>query len=979
MIGQGRRLDLIMIEDSDADAELEADVLREDGMLIDIRRVENEPAFRAALDQRLPDAILADWKLPHFRGQTALDIAHQRCPEVPFIFVSGTISETTAIEAMRHGATDYVFKHQLQQLVPALTRGLDEAQTLRSLRQSRDFTFNILNSLLQHIAVLDEYGVIVAVNQSWRDFARDNAPPGGPQESVGVNYLDICSAAPAYDFAEEAATVLDGLRDVLAGIRPEFSLEYPCHSPDEKRWFIMHVTPLPGAFAGVVVAHENITPRKLAEHAVRLSEERFSAFFQHAMVGMSTTSIEQGWILVNPALCKILGYPKEELLKKSLSELTHPDDRAIELPNIQRLVNGATDHYSMEKRFIRPNGEIVHTFTAVSLVRRTERHLAFFATLVEDISERKLVEESILNVQRLTQQFLDHLPGIAFIKDENLRVLMANKTFQTLLGMDPGAMIGKSNTELFPNNFGQKLDEDDRRALESGQSTVIEEDFEGRFFETSKFVIEGETGKRLLGGITLEITQRQRHLERQEALLRISELGGMLPEKAFLEQGLEMIERLTMSQIGFVHFVNEDQESIELVAWTAGALKGCTAVHEKHYPMGMAGIWADCARKKEAAIFNDYPGYRAKKGLPEGHAPLFRLISVPVIEEDQVRLILGVGNKATDYNEDDVTTAQLIGNDLWRIVRRMRAEVMLKENLAELTLLNARLDETNNKLLQSEKLASIGQLAAGVAHEINNPIGYVSSNLNSLAGYVNDLLAIDSAYNAIEERYGASIPQAFTHAHQLKDECDHSFIIKDIHHLLDESRQGLERVRKIVQDLKDFSRVGGTGWERVNLHRGLESTLNILWNEIKYKAEVDREYGDLPEVYCIPSQINQVFMNLLTNAAQAIEGSGEITSSPPQRVGKDEFGVRIEQSPTTVQGHLPGRPCAASSSPSTPPSRWARAQVSVFHSPGALSSAIAARSRHARNLAREQGSGLICRLTRKFPLNLTLRQSHERC
>ena len=888
--GQGRRLDLIVIEDSDADAELETDILHADGILADIRRVEDEPAFHAALDQCLPDAILADWSMPHFRGQTALEIARQRCPEAPFIFVSGTISETSAIEAMRQGATDYVYKHQLQQLVPALVRGLNEAQTLRSLRASRDFSSSILNALIQHIAVLDEQGVIVAVNQIWRDFARDNAPPEGPLESVGLNYLDICSAAPAYEFGEEAPTVLAGLRDVLAGTRPEFSLEYPCHSPNEKRWFIMHVTPLPGASAGAVVAHENITARKLADEAMRSSEERFSAFFQNAMVGMATTSLDQGWILANPALCRMLGYAKEELLSKSFAELTHPDDRAIELTQIQHLVNGMADHYSMEKRFIRPDGGMVCTFTTVSLVRRSERHLAFFATIIEDITERKQAEESILNAQRLMQQFLDHLPGTAYIKDENLRIMMANKTFQTLLGMDPATMIGKSNTELFPNNFGQKLDEDDRLVLASGQRTVIEEDFEGRFYESSKFIIEGEAGKRLLGGITLEVTQRQKHFKRQEALLKISKLGGTLPEKAFLEQGLEMVERLTMSQIGFLHFVNEDQESIELAAWTAGALKGCTAVHESHYPMGEAGLWADCARHKEAAIFNDYPGYRPEKGLPEGHAHLHRLISVPVIEENQVRLILGVGNKANDYDEDDVTSAQLIGNDLWRIVRRIRTEAKLKEKLAELTLLNTRLDETNNKLLQSDKLASIGQLAAGVAHEINNPIGYVSSNLNTLTGYVNDLLAIDTAYNAIEELYGASMPQAFKQAKKLKDESDYGFIIKDIHHLLDESREGLARVHKIVQDLKDFSRVGGTGWERVNLHQGLESTLNIVWNEIKYKAEVDRDYADLPDVYCIPSQINQVFLNLLTNAAQAIKEHGHIVL----RSGRKDSSVWIE-------------------------------------------------------------------------------------
>lgn len=623
---------------------------------------------------------------------------------------------------------------------------------------------------------------------------------------------------------------------------------------------------------------------------LRHSEERFRAFFDHAMVGMATTSLEKGWMQVNPALCAMLGLTQENLLRKTWVDLTHPEDLAADLALFERLLRDETDQYCMEKRFIRSDGTILTSFIAISAVRHPDRSINFIAAIIEDISERKLGEQKLASALHLTQQFLDNLPGTAYVKDENLRVLMANKTFQDMLGMDPETLLGRSNTELFPGDFGRKLDADDRRVLELGHSTVIDESYDGRFFESIKFVIQGDQGEKLLGGITLDITQRQRLIERQNAMLRISELGGMLPEKEFLGQGLEMIERLTLSQIGFVHFVNESQESIELVTWTPGALKGCTAAYESHYPLAAAGIWADCARHKTIAIFNDYPAYRAKKGLPQGHAPLQRLLTVPIVEEGKVRMILGVGNKVTDYDDVDGETTLVLGNDLWRIVRRVRVEASLHQRLDELNALNVRLDEINNKLLQSEKLASLGQLAAGVAHEINNPIGYVSSNLNSLSGYVNDLLAIGAAYEAVEKSLSSSMPLAFQQVNQLKKESDYSFIVSDIRHLLDESREGLERVRKIVQDLKDFSRVGSAGWQRANLHQGLESTLNIVWNEIKYKAEVDRQYGDLPEVYCIPSQINQVFMNLLTNAAQAIEVRGHIVL----RSGREEHTVWFE-------------------------------------------------------------------------------------
>ena len=131
-------INLIVVEDSATDVELEVDALREAGLTVDVRPVDTEIALRAALDERLPDAILADWTLPDFSGRMALDIARERCPEVPFIFVSGTISDAAAFEGMRRGAVDYVYKHQLQQLGHVMTRALEEINAHSALRQSEE-------------------------------------------------------------------------------------------------------------------------------------------------------------------------------------------------------------------------------------------------------------------------------------------------------------------------------------------------------------------------------------------------------------------------------------------------------------------------------------------------------------------------------------------------------------------------------------------------------------------------------------------------------------------------------------------------------------------------------------------------------------------------------------------------------------------------------------------------------------------------
>lgn len=190
-------------------------------------------------------------------------------------------------------------------------------------------------------------------------------------------------------------------------------------------------------------------------------------------------------------------------------------------------------------------------------------------------------------------------------------------------------------------------------------------------------------------------------------------------------------------------------------------------------------------------------------------------------------------------------------------------------------------DNLDSRMLQTEKMAAIGQLAAGVAHEINNPVGYVFSNLKALGGYVQDLLRIVDAVDS-----AASLAELS----ELKKSLDYDYIRNDVGSLLRESEDGIDRVKNIISALKDFSRVEEEDPHLVDLHRGVDTTLNVVRNEIKYKAEVIKEYGDLPEVECIPSQINQVVMNLLVNAAQAIEGFGRITL----RSGHEDEWVWLE-------------------------------------------------------------------------------------
>jgi signal transduction histidine kinase len=208
-------------------------------------------------------------------------------------------------------------------------------------------------------------------------------------------------------------------------------------------------------------------------------------------------------------------------------------------------------------------------------------------------------------------------------------------------------------------------------------------------------------------------------------------------------------------------------------------------------------------------------------------------------------------------------------------------ELLVNERTAELNERNIEIQQAyddlkkvQSQLLQQDKMASVGQLAAGVAHEINNPMGFIISNLGSLGKYVEKL----AAYLDADERMMAGCdPTVREMAIQERQKYKIDRIRKDMPDLIHESSDGAQRVRQIVQDLKSFSRVDGGKFASADINEGLASTLSIAANELKYKTTVTREFGVLPRVWCNIGQLNQVFLNMLVNAAHAIVNHGEIS------------------------------------------------------------------------------------------------------
>lgn len=274
----------------------------------------------------------------------------------------------------------------------------------------------------------------------------------------------------------------------------------------------------------------------------------------------------------------------------------------------------------------------------------------------------------------------------------------------------------------------------------------------------------------------------------------------------------------------------------------------------------------------------DLDGYKVCSQLKEDDKtcdiPIIFLTALDSDEDEAKGLELG----AVDYITKPFSPAivrRRVQSQLELKHHREHLEHLVAQKTRELVETYADLKKVHNQMLEQEKMASIGQLAAGVAHEINNPAGFIGSNLGSLQKYVNKLIeGLAFMEQSLKKIDNAELQaEVKTKKRQLKLD----FVQEDINDLINESKDGIDRIATIVRNLKSFSRAKSDKQEPIDLQEALESAINIAWNEIKYKAKVKKEYQTLPLVTCFPQQLGQVFVNLLVNAAQAIEDQGVIT------------------------------------------------------------------------------------------------------
>ena len=257
------------------------------------------------------------------------------------------------------------------------------------------------------------------------------------------------------------------------------------------------------------------------------------------------------------------------------------------------------------------------------------------------------------------------------------------------------------------------------------------------------------------------------------------------------------------------------------------------------------------------------------------------------------------------YLDDSGRPAGIVGVVIDVSDQRESEQALMEANKL-LEDMNRQLKDNQNRLVQSEKMAAIGQLAAGVAHEINNPVGFVKSNLGTLSGYVGTFKNLLQQYELLTEavRNNDTSGQAASLdvVKRIKEDEDLDYVLNDVDQLLSESVDGAERVRDIVQNLKSFARVDGLEAREADINDCIEATLKIVWNELKYKCKVNKNLKPLPLIKCFAGQLNQVFMNLLVNASHSIPEKGEITIETDSTDG--EIIIRISDTGSGIPSEV---------------------------------------------------------------------------
>ena len=433
------------------------------------------------------------------------------------------------------------------------------------------------------------------------------------------------------------------------------------------------------------------------------------------------------YLACNREFEKFFGHPENEIVGKTDFDFVPKELAEAFRQNDQLAIDAGRPTTNEEWITYASNGHRALLVTTKAPIYKTDSTLAGVLGIGHEITDIHRIQEELEHHRNNLQQLVDGRTaelndalqklidtefamekvgiGITWADTETGRFLYSNEYHAKVLGYSREEMLALRISDIDPNFpqevLGQTIEHIREKGFVQFETTQLKKNGEVIPAEMTVYYHPGENRERprLIAFMT-DITRRKEselallhakegaeaanlHLiksdQRLSAMFAMSQRASELPEMDLLRMGIDECVRLTDSQIGYIHFVNDDQETIALKTWSTGTLKECQAAYDDHYPVSAAGVWADSVRYLKPVIHNDYPNLENRKGCPQGHVKLSRHIGVPVIDGGKVKLLIGVGNKNEDYDESDVSQLQLIGNDLWSIVLRRRIEIALAE------------------------------------------------------------------------------------------------------------------------------------------------------------------------------------------------------------------------------------------------------------------------------------------------------------
>jgi PAS domain S-box-containing protein len=408
-----------MVEDSPEDTELLERHLRISGSQVSIDRVANSFEMREALANRDYDVVIADYSVPGFGAIPALKLLKQSGRDIPFIILSGTISEETAVAAMRAGAHDYVLKGNLARLLPAVEREIQEAAARHQKRQMEAAlhqageAINVREARLQGI-IGSAMDAIISVNDRQRIVVFNQAA----EKMFGCPAIEALGSSLDRFLPPQYREIhYEHIRQFgAAGITSR-----SMHSPGILNALRSNgeVFPIEATISQVQAGGEklftvilrDITERKRTEEALRQSEERLRAMYLHAAVGIEQVGKDGRLLMVNPAFRSLLGYSESEMLGKTSKEISHPEDREREARMVASMLDGKRDFYALEKRYLHKDGSPVWASVTSSLIKDAAGQPLSRVTIIQDIAERKRAE--LLEAQLQQSQKLESLGQLA--------------------------------------------------------------------------------------------------------------------------------------------------------------------------------------------------------------------------------------------------------------------------------------------------------------------------------------------------------------------------------------------------------------------------------------------------------------------------------------------------------------------------------------------------------------------------------------